>query len=103
MSAYSGDCNMTSPDGINWTTTQTTQDNHWNGLTWSPHRGKLVVGSSNCDNQVMDNYQETSWSVREAAARIFGSSVVWRKELGMLIAVSGNGSERVMTSSDGSN
>lgn len=103
LSAYGGDCIMTSPDGINWTTRQTPQDNHWNGLTWSPERGMFVAVSSNGDNQVMVSYNGTIWSVREAAARNFWSSVVWCKELGIFVAVSGNGSERVMTSSDGSN
>ena len=45
---------MISPDGINWTT-QSTSNNNWFGLVWAPELGLLVAvsGQENIGNLVM--------------------------------------------------
>jgi hypothetical protein len=95
---------MTSPDGINWTT-RSTNNNNWHSVTWAPELGLLVaVAYSGTGNRVMTSPDGINWTTRVSAADNNWISVTWAAELGLLVAVAESGSgNRVMTSPDGIN
>ena len=99
----SGNCVMTSPDGVNWTARTSAADNSWAGLCWAPELGLFVaVGGSGTGNRVMTSPDGVNWTARASAADNSWRSICWAPELGLLVAVAITGSgNRVMTSPDG--
>ena len=93
-------CVATSPDGKNWTNLPyNTPFTNVVAVTWSEELELFVALSFN--GRVMTSPNGTTWTNRGDQLGSEGQSLVWSKELNLLVAVSQSGTNRVATSSDG--
>jgi hypothetical protein len=97
---------VTSPDGITWTTRDTSGANlFWRSVCWSAEQSKFIaVASDGSGQRVLDSSNGITWTLRSTPADNQWTSVIWAKELNLFVAVSQSGTgNRVMTSPDGVN
>lgn len=95
---------MTSPDGTVWTSrTPAVSAASWADITWSPERSLFVATSTGGygTTPVMTSPNGTAWTARAVEGTNAWESVAWGAEAGMFVGVSRNGTNRVMSSSDG--
>jgi hypothetical protein len=96
---------MRSSDGIRWTNSGLSgvQNYYWRGVAWSPLLSLFVAVSdwSSADRGVMYSSNGISWTTSGTVASAFWKSVAWSPTLNLFAAVGGGGTQRVMTSTNG--
>lgn len=89
----------TSPDGSTWTN-QTSPAGVWTSVTWAPELSLLVAVGTNA---IATSSDGINWTSRTSPANQAWTCVAWSPELGYFAALSNNGTQRKMVSSDGIN
>jgi len=108
ITTYHNSYVMTSPDGINWTRRYIGADGYgdWGSVCWSSEKGLFVAVSyspSNPEYRVVTSTDGVSWSaINTGELTNYWMSVCWNDTLSIFVAVARSGSNRVMTSHDGS-
>ena len=95
---------MTSTDGITWTARSSSIDSGWTCIAFG---GVLFVALSGITgtgtgsgNNCMTSPDGITWTTRTCPDRTW-ESIVWAEDIGLFVAVSQTGTDRVMTSSGG--
>jgi hypothetical protein len=98
---------MTSPNGINWTGTPSSNEttNQWRYVCWSPELRLFVAVAYTGTNRVMTSPDGTSWTGGESSNEDNAwIGICWSPQLMLFVAVAESGTtNRVMTSPDGTN
>jgi hypothetical protein len=98
---------MTSPDGINWLTKTSNNNNEFSSICWSPQlRIFVTLGNGNSNGRLMTSFNGEVWTTRilsNISTTNVWTNVCWSPELRIFVAVGMAGTDRVMTSNDGIN
>ena len=85
----------------NWTS-RTAPDRAWKSVCWSPELGVFcAVAGDGAGSYFMVSRDGISWTTRLYSTANDWQSVSWSPELGLFCAVASSGTNRVITSSDG--
>lgn len=95
----------TSPDGVFWTA-RTKPDTHnygtqGNGVCWAAGLGLFIACAT--EGSVITSPDGINWTVRTTPNSNAHEAIVWAPELGLVVVVSANGTNRAITSPDGIN
>lgn len=88
---------MTSPDGINWTMRDHPVANNWTSVVYGNSQF-VVVGSDGTGDRVMTSPDGITWTDQASAEDNYWIDVTYSQPLNRFVAVSIDGTNRVMTS-----
>lgn len=90
---------MTSPDGINWTSSAEPVDINWEEVCWSPEFGLFcAVAHSGIGNAIATSPDGVTWTTRKPPVDTLWRGVCWSPELMMFCGVHDASTTGVMTS-----